>query len=90
MVALGDMTLSELIARGDTRESLAAIRDHLAGRLQECARADAVAPIGKALVDVVLTLDKLPDPAEVSTLARIQDQLAARRASATGSPSTAV
>lgn len=71
---LGDVT------QGDTRKALEATRDKLAEWLSTVKRADAVAPIAKALVDVVLKIDALPNDAEGSVTNDLQDELAKLRA----------
>ena len=70
-----DRSLPEVIASGDRRASLEAIRNKLAADL---AITDGFhsAALAKQLADVIRELDSLPGGAEVSTV----DDLAARRA----------
>lgn len=79
------MPLSEEVASGDVRRSLTALRDHLAQALENCRRADAVAPIARQLADVIERLEKLPDENRESAVDDLTKRRSARRAAAAGS-----
>ena len=68
------MVLREVVAEGDLRESLIALRDVLAERLEEAKPAES-APLARQLADVLARIAALPGE-EKSRL----DDLAARRA----------
>lgn len=74
--------LGDVVAGGDRRASLEAIRNHLAAELAESSGRD-VAAIARELREVMKELDALPVPEEVSGV----DQLARRRANRLGSAS---
>lgn len=67
-------SLPEVVAAGDRRASLEALRDHLA-RLLETTERDHAA-IARQLTIVLRELDELPNPAEESRV----DDIAAKRA----------
>lgn len=67
-------SLSEVVASGDYRASLEALRDDLA-RSIEVVDADKKAPLSKQLADVLREISSLPAEKGRSTL----DDLAARR-----------
>ena len=75
-------TMPEVIAEGDLRAALIALRDHLAARLQVAER-DA-APLARQLADVLRQIDELPAPETESSLDDLAGRRAARRATATG------
>jgi hypothetical protein len=68
--------LSEVVAAGDRRASLEAVRDRVAAALVGVDDR-YVAPLAKQLADVLRELESLPVPREVSKV----DDLASRRAS---------
>lgn len=67
--------LIEIVATGDRRGSLEAIRNLLAARLPYAPPRE-VAPMARQLVDVIRELDELPD----GEVASVVDDLAAARA----------
>lgn len=67
--------LGEVVADGDRRKSLEAIRNYLAVELAQSSGRD-VAAIARELREVIRELDSLPTSEEVSGV----DQLARRRA----------
>lgn len=67
-------TLPEVVAAGDRRASLEALRDHLANLLQTAERDHAA--IARQLTVVLREIDELPNPAEESRV----DDIAAKRA----------
>ena len=71
----------EPITTGDLRKQLTAVRDELAIRFGPDLRADAVAPVGRLLVDVLVKLDELPDDAKGSKTDDLSKRRADRRAS---------
>ena len=73
-------SLPEVVAAGDRRASLEALRDHLA-RLLESAERDHAA-IARQLTVVLREIDELPNPAEESKVDDIQARRAARLAKA--------
>ena len=73
-------SLTEIVAAGDRRASLEALRDHLA-RLLETAERDHAA-IARQLTVVLRELDELPNPAEESRVDDIAAKRAARMAKA--------
>ena len=77
------MTVSEAFSSGDRVASLTALRDFLAGLVDDFDGAPKdIAPITKQLADVVRELDGL---APVQRKGTALDELAARRADASGS-----
>ena len=66
--------LAEVVAEGDRRASLVALRDHLAVTLQSAERDHAA--IARQLTMVLREIAELPNPAEESKV----DDLANRRA----------
>lgn len=76
------MSVSDVVAGGDLRRSLEAVRDRLATELDTASPKDAAA-IARQLTAVLEKLDKLPGAGEVTPLDRIAgavtDELAARR-----------
>lgn len=78
--------LAEVVAQGDMRESLEALRDRLAGEVERvadegfcvsCKRgSSSIAPLAKQLADVLKLIDALPVAEGGSKL----DDLTARRA----------
>jgi hypothetical protein len=73
--------LPAVVARGDRRESLRAIRDRLADELQHAEGRD-VAPIAKQLTEVIREIDALPNAAEVSEVADLAKRRESRRKAA--------
>jgi len=72
--------LVEVVAAGDRRESLIALRDELARRL---VLADKdIAAIARQLTNILQAIAELPAPAERSTLDEIAAKRAARRTAA--------
>lgn len=71
-------SLREVVAAGDRRASLIALRDELAKRLQDADR--DVAPISRQLLLVLRELDQLPTPAEESKVDELANRRARRRA----------
>lgn len=69
------------ITGSDLRKQLTAVRDELAARFGPDLRADAVAPVGRLLVDVLVKLDELPDDAKGSKTDDLSKRRATRRAS---------
>lgn len=74
--------LSEIIARGDQRESLEALRDNLADWIDRAKYAKDVAPLAQRLADVIARLDALPDERRESPVDDLARARAARRAAA--------
>jgi hypothetical protein len=68
-------SLPDVLATGDYRRSLEAIRDRLAGELSDAVGRD-VAPVAKELRTVIAEIERLPGGERVSKV----DELAARRA----------
>ena len=75
-------TMPEVVAEGDRRAALVALRDHLAQRLL-VADKDA-APLARQLADVLRQIDEIPAPEMESTLDALAGRRAARRSAATG------
>lgn len=72
--------LVDVVAAGDRRESLIALRDELARRL---VLADKdIAAIARQLTNILQAIAELPAPAERSTLDEIAAKRAARRTAA--------
>jgi hypothetical protein len=78
-------SLSDVVASGDTRRSLEAIRERLAGALESAKYTKDLPPLAKQLVDVMAAIDALPAPGEVSVLDEIAAKRVERRAEAAGS-----
>jgi hypothetical protein len=83
LVAVRRRAVRTVVAEGDLRKSLEAVRDKLAGQLDEAGPRDSAA-ISRQLVAVLERLDRLTGGGEESELDRIagavEDELAARRA----------
>lgn len=77
------MSLPEVVAGGDLRASLEAVRDELARRLVDADK-DA-AQLARQLTIVLHELSTLSNPAEESKVDEIAARRAARRSTATGS-----
>ena len=75
-------SMPEVMASGDRRESLIALRDHLAERLLVADR-DA-APLARQLTIVLNELDAIPAPEMESTLDDLASRRSARRAASSG------
>lgn len=75
--------LAAIVATGKRRESLEALRDHLARELENAPAGIAIGPIAKELRTVMLELESLPDAKE-STVDDLAKRRAARRAAAAG------
>lgn len=67
--------LRTVVAQGDIRASLMALRDRLAEEIDSRQYAN-IAPLAQRLVEVLERLDKLPVPGQVDTV----DEFTARRA----------
>lgn len=78
------MTLPEIVATGDRRKSLEAVRDHLARNLVD-AEGREVATIAKELRNVMAELYSLPGEREGSKSDELAERRARRRAAAQGS-----
>lgn len=76
-------SLRQVVAEGDRRASLEALRDRLASLLDTSERDHAA--LARQLSNVLRELDELPNPAEESKVDEIQARRAARLASASGS-----
>jgi hypothetical protein len=76
--------LAAVVAQGDRRASLEAIRDHLAKELEDAPATVAVAPIAKQLADVIRELESLPGARKDSKSDELASRRAARRAKAAG------
>jgi len=72
--------LVEIVAGGDRRESLIALRDELARRM--VAADKDIAAIARQLTNILQAIAELPAPAERSTLDEIAAKRAARRTAA--------
>ena len=72
--------LVAVIAAGDRRDSLIALRDELARRLVEADK--DIAAIARQLTNTLQAIAELPAPAERSTLDEIAAKRAARRTAA--------
>lgn len=77
-------SLPEVVATGDRRKSLEAVRDHLAARLIDAGTREAAA-IAKELRNVMAELYSLPGEREGSKSDELADRRARRRAAAAGS-----
>ena len=75
--------LAAVIATGQRRESLEALRDHLAQELENAPAGIAIGPIAKELRTVMAELDSMPDGKE-STVDDLAKRRASRRAAASG------
>lgn len=75
--------LSAVVARGDRRASLEAIRDRLATELT-VAEGREVASVAKELRETIRELDGLPLPGEVSGVDQLAKKRASRRRPASG------
>jgi hypothetical protein len=75
--------LAAVIATGKRRESLEALRDHLAQELENAPAGIAIGPIAKELRTVMAELDSMPDGKE-STVDDLAKRRASRRAAAAG------
>lgn len=74
--------LADVVASGDRRRSLEALRDHLAQELENAPAGLAIGPIANQLRVVLAELDTLPDATKESTV----DDLAKRRATRRATP----
>lgn len=83
-------SLAEIVAEGDQRASLEALRDRLAGWIDAAKYAKDIGPLAQRLADVMEKLDALPDPARESTVDDLAAARAARRASAAATDRSAV
>ncbi|MGK5737264.1 hypothetical protein [Micromonospora sp. URMC 103] len=75
--------LSAVVASGDRRAALEAIRDRLAGELT-VAEGREVASVAKELRETIRELDSLPLPEGVSGVDQLAKKRAARRRKAAG------
>ena len=75
-------TLPDVVADGDRRASLVALRDHLARTLQDTDRDHA--SLARQLREVIREIDELPPLQQESTVDEISNRRAARRAKAAG------
>lgn len=75
-------TMVDVVAEGDRRTALVALRDHLASRLLVAER--DVAPLARQLTEVLRQIDELPAPETESKLDDLAGRRAARRSKATG------
>lgn len=75
--------LAAVVATGKRRDSLEALRDHLAEELENAPAGIAIGPIAKELRTVMSELDALPDGKE-STVDDLAKRRASRRAAAAG------
>jgi hypothetical protein len=78
-VSAGRPGLADVVEGGDRRESLVALRDHLARAIQ-ASDGHGTAALAKQLLEVMREIDGLPAVKESAF-----DQLAARRKAARGS-----
>lgn len=78
------LSLPSVVATGDRRKSLEAVRDLLADRLVEASTREA-APIAKELRNVMAELYSLPGEREGSKSDELAERRARRRAAAQGS-----
>lgn len=78
----GRRSLSQVVADGDRRASLVALRDHLA-RALETAEGHGTAALAKQLADVLRELDQI-EPAKESRLDDLRARRAARESATTG------
>lgn len=69
--------LRTIVAQGDIRDSLIALRDRLAVWIDQAKYAKDIPPLVQRLADVLERLEKLPNPEAVDAV----DEFAARRAS---------
>jgi hypothetical protein len=74
--------MSAVVARGDRRKSLEAIRDHLAAELEDSPATVAIAPMAKELRAVIEELDSLPLSKEESKVDDLTAKRESRRAAA--------
>jgi hypothetical protein len=79
--AAGDRTFREVIAAGNTRESLEAMRDELAAAMAQ-APATVIAQIAARLQAVIEALDALPKAKKVTRADQLAKQRTRRRAAA--------
>lgn len=79
-------SLSAVVAAGDMRDSLIAVRDLLARSLEQCDSMRDLAALSRQLTSVMTQLDALPDATEVS---RADDLKAKRDARRSGTSSKA-
>ena len=73
-------TLADVVADGDRRAALVALRDHLARELQNAER--DVPALARQLRDVIREIDELPSLQQESTLDDLSTRRDARRAKA--------
>lgn len=76
-------TVADAVSGGDRRESLEALRDHLAAGLEEATGRD-VASIARELRAVLAELDSLPVDREESHVDQLAEARANRRQNAAG------
>jgi len=76
--------LAAVIATGKRRESLEALRDHLAQELENAPAGIAIGPIAKELRTVLAELDSMPNEKEESAVDDLAKRRASRRAEAAG------
>lgn len=74
--------MSDVIAQGNRRKSLEALRDHLAKELEDSPATVAIAPMAKELRAVIEELDSLPLGKEDSPVDDLTAKRDARRAAA--------
>ena len=79
-----DTSLAEVVATGDRRKSLEAIRDTLAERFVTTRSAVALAPIAKQLTEVIREIDSIPGEREDSASDDLAKRRRARRSAAWG------
>ena len=74
--------LAAVVAGGNRRASLEALRDHLAQELENAPAGIAIGPIAKELRTVIAELDSIPTGKEESTVDDLAKRRASRRAAA--------
>ncbi len=74
--------LREVVAQGDIRASLTALRNRLAEQIDGAKYAKDVAPLSQRLVEVLERLEQLPDPGKVDTVDEFTTRRDQRRAEA--------
>ena len=76
--------LADVVANGNRRDSLEALRDHLAQELENAPAGLAIGPIANQLRVVLAELDALPDARQESTVDDLAKRRSTRRAAAAG------
>lgn len=76
--------LADVVAAGDRRHSLEALRDHLAQELENAPAGLAIGPIANQLRVVLAELDAMPDASKESTVDDLDKRRRARRAASAG------